>query len=195
MHPAPAFRSDEDWLALAGTIGFAHIFLAGAEGLMVVHAPVTRHGDRLRFHVSRANRIAPHLPGAAALVSVQGVDGYVSPNWYAAPVDQVPTWNYVAVEIDGIVAPLDEAELLAQLDELAAVHEPRVNPAAPWTRDKTDPARIVALLRGIVGFELTPTAIRGTRKLSQNKTTADRAGTVAGLDAAGNVALAAAMRS
>jgi transcriptional regulator len=194
MHPAPAFRSDEDWLATAAEIGFAHIFVAGADGPMVVHAPVTLHDRRLRFHVARSNRATPHLPGAIAVASVQGVDGYISPNWYATPVDQVPTWNYVAVEIDGVLTSLDEPALLEQLDALAAVHEPRVNPVAPWTRDKTDPRRIEALLRGICGFELRPTAVRGTRKLSQNKTVADRAGVVAGLEAIGHDALAAAMR-
>ncbi len=165
---------------------------------MLVHAPVTRHGDALRFHVARHNRAAAHLDaahldGATALLCVVPVDGYVSPNWYAVPGDQVPTWNYVAIEIEGLLRRLDEGELVEQLDELARVHEPRVNPGAPWTRAKMDPARFRAMLAGIRGFELCPTMVRGTTKLSQNKTPADRAGVVAGMEAAGNRAMAAAM--
>ncbi len=50
------------------------------------------------------------------------------------------------------------------------------------------------MLRAIAGFELRIEAIRSTRKLGQNKSAADRAGTIAGLEATGNAALAAAMR-
>jgi transcriptional regulator len=160
---------------------------------MLVHAPVTRHSDTLRFHVSRHHRAADHLEGASALLCVTPLDGYVSPNWYVVPGDQVPTWNYVAIEVEGVLRRLDEAELVDQLDELARVHEPRVNPGAPWTRAKMNPARFQAMLAGIRGFELCPNAIRGTSKLSQNKPVADRAGVVAGMYAAGNGMMAAAM--
>ena len=194
MHPDPAFRDDAaDALDRAAGAGFAHVFAATSAGPMVVHAPVTRHGGRLRFHVARANRIAPHLDGAAVLVSVTGPQGYVSPNWYATPGDQVPTWNYLAVEIDGNARAIDDAALVEQLDALAAVHEPRVNPARPWTRDKMDDAVFRRMLRGIVGFEVTVAAVRATTKLSQNKSAADRAAVAGGLRAGGNDALADAM--
>jgi len=192
MHPDPRFRTDADLLDLAHRIGFAHVFVA-APAPMVVHAPVTRHGDALRFHVSRANRIAPHLDGATVLVSLAAPEGYVSPNWYPRPGDQVPTWNYVAVEVDGRCAAIGEEALVDQLDTLAAAHEPRVNPAAPWSRAKMDADRFAAMLRGITGFEVIPTAMRATVKLSQNKSADDRAGVIAGLRAAGQDDLAAAM--
>lgn len=194
MHPDSTFRADGDLLAQAAAIGFAHIFAATPAGPMVVHAPVTHHGTRLRFHVARANRIADHLDGAALVVSVQGPQAYISPGWYADPRDQVPTWNYVTIEVDGVAHALDEPALLEQLDALAAAHEPRANPPAPWTRDKADPAKIAAMLRAIRGFELTVTATRGTTKLSQNKDAATRAGVIASLIAAGDVDLAARMR-
>lgn len=194
MHPAPVFRDDTaDALDRAAAIGFAHVAVATPAGPMVVHAPITRHGGALRFHVSRANRAAPHLDGAAVLVSVGGPQGYVSPNWYERPGDQVPTWNYLAVEIDGVAAAIGEAALVEQLDALAALHEPRASPAAPWTRDKMDDGAFRAMLRGIVGFEVAVGAVRATAKLSQNKPAADRRGVVAGLRASGNDALAAAM--
>ena len=191
MHPNPRFRADPaELVERAAAIGFAHIFAATPEGPMVVHAPVTRHGDRLRFHVARANRIAPHLDGAELLLSVAGPQGYISPNWYERPGDQVPTWNFVTIEIEARAAMLSDAALTEQLDALADAHEPR---PTPWTRDKMDPAAFDKLLRAIVGFELTVTAARGTTKLSQNKGPADRDGVIAGLTAAGNRALADAM--
>ena len=191
MHPDPRFRADPaDLVERAAAIGFAHVFAATPQGPMVVHAPVTRHGDRLRFHVARANRIARHLDGADLLLSVAGPQGYVSPNWYECPGGQVPTWNFVTIEIEGRAAMLPEAGLIEQLDALARAHEPR---PAPWTRDTMDRVAFDRLLRAIVGFELAVAAARGTTKLSQNKTPADRDGVIAGLHAAGNGALAKAM--
>ncbi len=193
MHPKGTFRdAGTDWLDFADARGFAHIFAGTTVGLMMVHAPVTRHGDALRFHVSRANRIAPHLDGSTVIASVSTVDGYISPSWYADPADQVPTWNFVAVEIDGVARAIDDDALTEQLDALAARHEPRVSPDKPWTRDKMGDALFRRMLRGIVGFELDVRDIRETVKLSQHRP-ADLAGTVTGLRAAGHDALAEAM--
>ena len=123
-----------------------------------------------------------------------GAHGYISPNWYAAPGNQVPTWNYMAVEAEGIAQMVDDTALTAHLDALAAAFEPRVNPAAPWTRDKMDDAVFVRMRAAIVGFRVPVDTLRGTTKLSQNKSAADRIGIDAGLMASGNPALAAAMR-
>jgi transcriptional regulator len=195
MHPNPAFEvgDDNQLLEAAAAVGLAHIFVSAAAGPMVVHAPVTRAGDRLQFHVARRNRAADHLDGAAVLLSIVGAHGYVSPNWYANHANQVPTWNYEAIEIEGVVTAIDDSGLVAQVDALAQSHEPRVNPAAPWSRDKMDDAVFERMLGAIRGFEVAVTAIRGTTKLSQNKTPADRSGIVAGLAACGNTPLAEAM--
>lgn len=196
-HPNPLFRprDRETMLAEAAAIGFAYFFVATPDGPMVVDAPLTRHGERsFAFHVARANRAAQHLDGARLLASIVGPQGYVSPNWYERPGDQVPTWNYVAIEMEGRAEALDEAGLIAQLDELAAVHEPRVNPAAPWTRAKMADAAFRKMLGAIRGFALEVETVRGTVKLSQNKAAADRAGVIAGLEAGDDSVLARAMQ-
>lgn len=193
MHPNPKFRAQADWLDFADARGFAHIFAATSAGPMAVHAPVSRFGETLRFHLARGNRLAAHLGGARVVASIATVDGYISPNWYAAPVDQVPTWNFVAVEIEGIARGIDETGLIEQLDALAARHEPRVSPAAPWTRDKMDDARFRKMLRAIAGFAIEVDAIRETVKLGQHKGDADRAGAIAGARSAGADELADAM--
>src|SRR3546814_20484884 len=68
------------------------------------HAPVVLSDDRttLQFHLARGNALTRHLGGAIALAVVQGPDAYVSASWYAE-ADQVPTWNYVAIEMEGVV--------------------------------------------------------------------------------------------
>lgn len=198
MHPNKAFRFDSDAAMLdwAFARGFAHVVAATADGPVVAHAPIVPAGDgAVRFHLARGNRLTSLLDGARVILSIAGPDGYISPNWYADPVQQVPTWNYVAVEIEGTARLLDEQGLTEQLDTLAALHEPRVIPENPWTRTKLDDDRFHAMLRAINGFEVTIEAVRGTRKLGQNKTEADRAGTVEGLTRSGNTALADLMRN
>jgi transcriptional regulator len=197
MHPNPAFhdRDEEAALAAAERIAFAHI-VAVVDGVPVVaHAPVVRAGERaFRFHLARGNRLTPHLHGARVLLSLVGAHGYVTPNWYRPTGDQVPTWNYVAVELEGTAQLLPDVALVEQLDRLAEVHEPGLSPA-PWTRGKMDSAIFDAMRKAIRGFEVMVDALRITSKHSQNKPTHDRDGVIAGLEASGNTALALAMRS
>ena len=193
MHPDPAFRPKDADLAalLVREIGFAAIFAGTPDGPRVAHAPVVLGADerRLQFHLSRGNGLTRHLDGATALAVVQGPDAYVSASWYAA-ADQVPTWNYVAVEMEGVVRKLDRDALTSQLDTLSADHEARVGANPPWTRDKTSPAVISKLTDAIIGFEMTISAWRPTVKLSQNKPADERARVIEGLKAQGHGALA-----
>lgn len=168
MHPnrALAWQDRDAMLALVADIAFCTICV---DGPFLVHAPVVVAApDRLRFHVSRANRSAAALDGARAIVSCLGPDAYVSPDWYGVP-DQVPTWNYLAVEAEGPLTRLDEAGLAALLDDLSAAHETRLAPKPPWTRDKMSPGRFEAMLKAIIGYELAIEDLRGTRKLGQHK--------------------------
>lgn len=168
MHPNRAFhwQDEREMLAFVAEVSFATICV---DGPAVVHAPVLVTDDgQLRFHVSRANPALPRFESARAIASVIGPDFYVSPDWYGTP-GQVPTWNYLAVEAEGPLRRLDEAELAASLDELSAAHEARLAPKPPWTRAKMEPGRFEAMLKAIAGFELHIEALRGTRKLGQHK--------------------------
>ena len=84
-------------------------------------------------------------------------------------------------------------ELVGFLDRLSDIHERRVQPENPWTRAKLDPAVFDALTRAIVGFEVEPTAIRGTRKFNQIKKADDLAATIAGQLGAGRDDIVAAI--
>lgn len=187
MHPNAAFRWDDEaaMRAFVAARGFATLCVAAPEGPIVAHAPMIVTADaRLRFHLARGNRITRHLDGATMVASVTDADFYVSPDWYASE-DQVPTWNYLAVEIEGPVTALDEAGLTAQVEALSDRFEQTLAPKPVWTHDKMTPGRFEAMLRAIRGFELTPTAWRGTRKMGQNKAARDRSAMAAALVAAG----------
>jgi len=196
MHPNRAFHDldEEAALAAADRIAFAHIVTVVDGVPMVAHAPIVRAGERaFRFHLARGNRLTPHLDGARVLLSLVGEHGYITPNWYRPPGDQVPTWNYVAVELEGTVRLLTNEGLTELLDRLAEVHEPGLSPV-PWTRGKMDPAKFDAMCKAIRGFDVTVDTIRATNKLGQNKPVEDRDGVIEALEASRNTALAAAIR-
>jgi transcriptional regulator len=128
------------------------------------------------------------------LVVINGPEGYVSPRWYADP-EQVPTWNYIALELEGRVRRMEADGLLNLLETLSAREEARVTEGKPWTLDKVPEAKLRGLLAGIVGFELDVQAWRPTFKLSQNKPTEERARVADGLEQQGSAGIATLMRT
>ena len=197
MHPNPKFRW-EDRAAMADfvrDVGMGLLFAGTADGPRVAHVPVILCKGRLQFHVARGNAITRHLDGATALFVVNGPDAYISPGWYGLGPDEVPTWNYVSVEVEGRVRQLDRDSLIAQVDALTAEQEARHAPDAPWTREKADRVRIDHMFDAILGFELDPQVWRGTIKLGQNKPAEARLSAADALDAAGRRGIAHMMRN
>ena len=194
MHPNRAFHWDdrEALLGFADERSFAHIFSATDDGLFVVHAPVLVVDGKVWFHIARRNRMVDQIDGRTILASISGREGYQSANWYASN-DQVPTWHYEAVEIDGPARRLSDDELVELLDRLSEVMEQRHSPKAPWTRDKMTPGKFEAMTKAIVGFELDPVAVRGTRKFNQHKTGEDLRATIDGQAGVGRGDIVAAI--
>jgi transcriptional regulator len=173
LHPASAFFEPDraELIRRAGERGFAMIVGMTQGRALVGHAPLLIEGDLVRFHLSAANPLADAVSAnGRVLALVTGEDAYVSPDWYGL-TDQVPTWNYVSVEIEGPARRLARTETETLLDDLAARHEAPLAPKPPWTRAKMDPAKFAAMVSGIVGFEVTIERLEGTTKLSQNKPT------------------------
>ncbi len=196
MHPNPLFRSEDRALmeALIDEIGFGMVFLGTPDGPRVAHTPLLQaEGGGIRFHLARGNGLTKWLGGATALITVNGPDAYVSPRWYADRAT-VPTWDYVALELEGRVRRMDTDGLEALLYALVERHEGRLG-GAQWSARETPPDLWRKLLGGIVGFEMEVLAWRPTFKLSQNKSPEEREGIAAGLDAAGSPALAQLMRT
>lgn len=190
MYIPPAFREDDPAI-LRGIIEAARLatlVTATPEGLVATPLPLFldagegEHGV-LYGHVARANSQwrLPVLGEALALFS--GPDAYVSPSWYAAKAEHgkvVPTWNYVAVHAYG---PVEFFEDATRLHDVVARLTDRYEAgrAAPWAVDDAPEPYIAAQLRGIVGVRLAITRLDGKRKLSQNRSEADRQGVATGL--------------
>ncbi|MBA3056208.1 MAG: FMN-binding negative transcriptional regulator [Sphingomonadales bacterium] len=196
MHPDPHFRHDDRALleALIDEIGFGMVFASTPDGPRVAHTPLLATGDgAVQFHLSRGNALAKWLDGATALLVVNGPDGYVSPRWYADPA-QVPTWNYIALELEGRVRRIDSDGLTGFLENLSERQEARLAEGEPWTMAKLPEAGLRKMLSGIIGFEVEVQAWRPTFKLSQNKSQDERNRVAAGLQAEGSPAIAELMR-
>lgn len=197
MHPNPLFRSEDRALfeTLIDEIGFGMVFAQTPDGPRVAHVPLWSTGDgAVQFHLSRANALTRHIAGTNALVLVNGPDAYVSPRWYADPA-QVPTWNYVALELEGPVRRMEPEGLAAHLQVLVDRHEDRLGPDSGWDLEQVPEARLRQLAEGITGFELEIRAWRPTLKLSQNKPAEERERIAEALEAHGSPALAQLMRS
>lgn len=197
MHPNSAFRHDDRALleALIDEIGFGMVFAQTPDGPRVAHVPLLQTGDgAVQFHLARGNGLTRHIDGMTALAVVNGPDGYVSPRWYADD-QQVPTWNYVTLELEGRVRRMDQDGLVTMLDDLTTRQEATIAEGTPWTMDKLTDESLRGKLAAIVGFEMEIQAWRPTFKLSQNKSAEDREALAAGLEAQGSPAIAQLMRA
>jgi transcriptional regulator len=188
-----AWEDEPAMRAFVAEHAFAQIACVADGRPMTAHAPLSLTEDgSVSFHVARVNPLVAHLDGAALVMTVMGPHGYVSPDWYGTD-DQVPTWNYMLVRVEGVARLLDEEELRAQVDAVSAAQEKLLVPKRAWTSAKMDPRKLRLMLRTIVGFAIEAPTFTGTRKLGQNKSAAEVAGAIAGLRARGADALAQAM--
>jgi transcriptional regulator len=125
------------------------------------------------FHVARHNALASLADGTSSwLMAVNGVDAYVSPDWYASP-DQVPTWLYQAVHLTGTVRRQSDDELGRHLDVLSAKFESWLAPKPPWLSSKMTAGRLEAMKKAIVGLVMTVEEVEGSFKLNQHKSDVD----------------------
>ena len=194
MHPNPVFRnvSDKTNLEFVRARGFG-ILTINAEPLpLTSHIPFVLNDENgtADAHLVRSNSIARHLAHqeTPAVLLVSGPDAYVSPDWYGAE-DQVPTWNYVAVRLSGVLSARPAEELRDHLDQLSDCFEQRLAPKPVWRADKVEPEALARMMRMIVPVRFRVTAIDATWKLAQNKDEPHRRGAAEALAELGQGAL------
>lgn len=190
MYMPPAFR-DEDRDSIRATIAaarLANLVTATAEGPLVSPLPLLYEETEggygvLHGHLARANPQWRHPPIGEAVAVFMGPDAYVTPSWYQTKRETgkvVPTWNYVTVHAHGPIEFYEDAErLLDCVTRLTRLHEGER--ALPWEVSDAPADYIAAQLRGIVGLRMTVTRLEGKRKMSQNRSDADRRGVAQGL--------------
>ncbi len=170
---------------LVAAVGSAQLITVAEDGYPAATLlPVLWDGDRLVFHMARANQHWRSIrPGSPALAVVSGAEAYVSPTWYPSKDEHgrvVPTWNYSAVHVTGRAEVHDDADWLRDaVTRLTDTHEQQRD--APWAVVDAPDRYLDKQLRAIVGVELTIERVEAKAKLSQNKDDADFGGVIAGL--------------
>jgi len=152
------------------------------------HLPFLMAEDHqtMHCHLARQNPQWQQLADQQVLVTFLGPHDYISPGWYQNP--GVPTWNYQAVHIYGHCRVLDDdAAVAAIVEALSTRYESGFE--TPW-----QPQYRKAMLKAIIGVEITIDEVQCKYKLSQNRPAADHQGVVDKLDQLGSEQLAKVMR-
>jgi transcriptional regulator len=191
MYQPPAFRETDvpTQQAFIAAHPLGLLVSGGEAGLVANPIPFILYPDEgpfgtLRCHLSRANPQWQALQQAPeALVVFQGTEHYITPSWYpqkAVDGKVVPTWNYAIVQARGTARVIeDTAWLHANVSALTDQHEG--GRQKPWAVSDAPDAFIASQIKGIVGIEITISALAGKFKASQNRAPADRTGVAEGL--------------
>jgi len=180
MYTPSLFRVDEPARAhaLMRRYPFAVMVSGGARGLVATHLPLlvreepAPHGS-LVGHMARANEHWRELEDREVLVVFNGAHAYVSPNFYARPNDNVPTWSYAAVHAYGRAKIIDDrARMRALLADTVAEFETGLE--RPWDLAGVE-AKVDRLLGAITGFEIRIERLEAKLKVGQNRDPDDRA--------------------
>ncbi len=127
-------------------------------------------GLRLISHFALANEQAKYIEENTSLVIFSEPHAYISPAHYDKK-ESVPTWDYMAVHAYG------KAKIIAGENAVAGVLEQMIRFYEPgylqqW-ESLTDKYK-KGMMKGIVAFEIEVVDLQGQKKLSQNKTAAER---------------------
>ena len=141
-------------------------------------------GGRLIAHTAQRNptwRLGER--GAEVVLAFSGASAYVSPSFYLSKHEThqvVPTWNYRAVHVRGMLACTHDHDAKRDIVERLTRHM-EAGRAEPWAVSDAPEEYIDKMLRGIVGLTLTISEVVAKTKASQNRTPADRRGVLEGL--------------
>jgi transcriptional regulator len=162
----------------------AALVTSGPNGLDANHLPFEFHPDagekgQLLAHVARANPVWKEIEdGDEVLVIFRAEDAYISPNWYPSKHEfhrEVPTWNYQAVHVHGLVYVRDDERFVrGVVARLTRTNEAAAGSANPWRMTDSSKEYIDQLLAAIVGIQIDITNVVGKWKLGQNKEERDR---------------------
>ena len=151
---------------------FALLITTGDDGTpLATHIPIelkpTVDGQfQLVGHLAKANPQWKQLGrDTPALAVFSGPHSYISSSWYDHV--NVPTWNYLSVQITGRTAVLSDEETLELLRQQVDKYESRSK--CPVSIESMTESYVRKEMRGLVAFSMTIDTIQGAAKLSQNR--------------------------
>ena len=157
---------------------FATLITQSSEGSMVSHLPLLLEFNngvpKLVGHCAKANLQWKHFAeGRPVTIVFQGPHSYISPAWYQPKPDNVPTWNYVAVHVEGKAeVQSNPQDAYAALKKLVVHFEDEYQTG--WLLPEKPSEELKRLVSGIVAFEFRIEKIQAKFKLSQKQNPVDR---------------------
>ncbi|MBK8202468.1 MAG: FMN-binding negative transcriptional regulator [Bdellovibrionales bacterium] len=185
MYNPQRYKSDDTTEAfdLMDQNPFATIITVVEGKPFLSHLPLTPKmvGNKIELigHLARANPHWKSLAGTLATVIFHGPHTYITPKWYAE--NDVPTWNYSTVHVSGTVELVEAYDGIIECLKELTNHVERLWPSG-WEFFVPDDLSDEILPKSIVGFKIKIDEINFKKKLSQNRTPADRAGVLRGLE-------------
>ncbi|AYB35297.1 FMN-binding negative transcriptional regulator [Chryseolinea soli] len=176
MYTPSAFLTTDtaEMVAFMRRFSFATIVTVKNNYQTATHLPfLVREVDNtvvLTSHFAKANKQWMELETNPVLVIFSEPHAFISPKHYDK-VQNVPTWNYMAVHAYGRGKTLpDPQQAVAVLEQMIETFEASYR--QQW--DSLPPDFREKAVNGIMAFEITVTELQGKNKLSQNKTEAER---------------------
>jgi transcriptional regulator len=119
----------------------------------------------LSGHISKLNPQSENFEENGKVLAIfSGAHSYVSSSWY--DYEEVPTWNYLAVHLEGKIEILNEEQKLLHLENLTNKYEKNSeNPIST----KSLSEKTMRQSNGIIAFNIIVENIDAVKKLSQNK--------------------------
>ncbi|MCW7491896.1 FMN-binding negative transcriptional regulator [Leptospira sp. 2 VSF19] len=145
---------------------FSILVSESKSGMEATHLPLLLSDDKqsLVGHFAKPNPQKESV-GKEVLCIFSGPHCYISPAWYETD-RAVPTWNFTAVHVKGILNIVDDPEKIQKsLITLVNRFEPK---DSKYQINSVDTNYTEGLKKGIVPFEIKITHIEGKQKLSQN---------------------------
>ncbi len=177
MYTPPAFKVDDpDLIRKFIAENSFGILVSSVDGNAIqdTHTPflLSEDGNYLLGHLARANdHWKAWKVNAHTKVIFHGPHCYISPTFYKSDIN-VPTWNYTAVSIDGIIELIDDIE-----EQKTFMHSlVRANESAfpePWFLDEEN-EQLMKLFSAVVFFKIRISNIEAKFKLNQNKPANDQ---------------------
>jgi transcriptional regulator len=119
----------------------------------------------LSGHISKLNPQCENFAENGTVLAIfSGAHSYISSSWY--DYEEVPTWNYLAVHVEGKIEILNEEQKLLHLENL--VNKYAKNSENPIST-KSLSEKTMRQANGILAFNIIVQNIDAVKKLSQNK--------------------------
>jgi transcriptional regulator len=136
----------------------------------------------LSGHISKLNPQSENFAENGNVLAIfSGAHSYISSSWYDH--EEVPTWNYMAVHVEGKIEILNEEQTLLHLENLVNKYEKNSeNPISTKSLSK----ETMSQANGILAFNIIVENIDAVKKLSQNKSENNKKSIISHLEKSGD---------